>query len=111
MNVLFLTKYDTLAASSRLRAFQYQSKIDASRFNVDVQPLLSNIYLEKKFNNKRISLIYLIYLFFKRLFFLFNVYKYEVIVIHIELFPFVPPIFEWILLKFHKNIYFDLACK
>lgn len=66
MNVLFLTKYDILPASSRLRTFQYQSKIDASRFNVDVQALLSNNYLEKKFNNQRISFIYLIYLFFKR---------------------------------------------
>ena len=107
MNVLFLTKYDNLAASSRLRAFQYQNKIDSSRFNVDVKPLLSNNYLEKKFSNQQISILYLIYLFFKRLFSLLNVSKYEVIIIHIELFPFIPPIFEWLLFKTNKKIYFD----
>ena len=107
MNILFLTKYDDLAASSRLRAFLYQKKIDSSRSNVDVQPLLSNVYLEKKFKKQHVSFIYLIYLFFRRVFFLLNIAKYEVIVIHIELFPFIPPIFEWLLFKTNKKIYFD----
>jgi len=107
MNILFLTKYDDLAASSRLRAFLYQKKIDSSRSNVDVQPLLSNVYLEKKFKKQHVSFIYLIYLFFRRVFFLLNIAKYEVIVIHIELFPFIPPIFEWLLFRTNKKIYFD----
>ena len=106
MNILFLTKYDNLAASSRLRAFQYQNKINSSKSKsrVDVQALLSNSYLEKKFNNKHVSFIHLIYLFFKRLYFLFKIVKYEIIIIHIELFPFVPPIFEWFLFKTNKLV-------
>ena len=107
MNIIFLTKYGNLAASSRLRAYQYQNKIESSKIKVDVQPLLSNSYLEKKFNNKPVSLFYLVYLFIKRLFFLFRLGKYDVIVIHIELFPFIPPVFEWVLFRTNKKIYFD----
>ena len=107
MKILFLTKYDTLAASSRLRAYQYKDKMDSSRFEVDVKPLLSNRYLERKFTNKRISIFYLAYLFFKRIFDLLNTDKYDVIIIHLELFPFIPPVFEWLLFKTNKKIYFD----
>ena len=107
MKILFLTKYDNLAASSRLRAYQYQSKLDPSRFDVDVKPLLTTYYLEKKFKDQRTSFFYLIYLFLKRTFNLLNIRKYDVIIIHFELFPFLPPIFEWLLFKTDKKIYFD----
>ena len=53
MKILFLTKYDGLAASSRLRAYQYQNKMDSSKFEVDVKPLLSAFYLGKKFKDKK----------------------------------------------------------
>ena len=59
MNIIFLTKYGNLAASSRLRAYQYQDKIESSKIKVDVQPLLSNSYIEKKFNNKPVGLFHL----------------------------------------------------
>jgi len=107
MNILFLTKYDDLAASSRLRAYQYQDWMDSSRFEVDVQPLLSNEYLKRKFNNKNVSILHLAYLFFRRVIALIKANNYDVIVIHLELFPFVPPIFEWALFKTNKKIYFD----
>ena len=107
MKVLFLTKYDNLAASSRLRAYQYKNKMDSSKFEVDVKPLLSTFYLERKWRDKHISFFYLGFLFFKRVFTLLNIQKYNVIVIHLELFPFLPPIFEWFLFKTNKKIYFD----
>ena len=68
MKILFLTKYDNLAASSRLRAYQYKNKMDPSRFEVDVKPLLSSFYLEQRFKAKHVSVFYLSYLFFKRIF-------------------------------------------
>lgn len=107
MKILFLTKYDNLAASSRLRAYQYKDWMDSSRYEVDVKPLLSNRYLEKKFNNIRVGIFYLSYLFFRRVVTLFKIIKYDVIIIHLELFPFVPPVFEWLLFKVNKKIYFD----
>ncbi|SVB89998.1 uncharacterized protein METZ01_LOCUS242852, partial [marine metagenome] len=81
MKVLFLTKYDNLAASSRLRAYQYKNKMDPSRFEVDVKPLFSNFYLEQRFKAKQINFFYLVYLFIKRIFTLFNIRKYNVIII------------------------------
>jgi glycosyltransferase involved in cell wall biosynthesis len=107
MKVLFLTKYDNLAASSRLRAYQYKNKMDSSKFEVDVKSLFSNLYLEKKFNNRRVGFFYLAYLFLKRIFDLCNIRKYDSIIIHLELFPFLPPVFEWFLFKTNKLIYFD----
>lgn len=106
-NIIFLTKYGDLAASSRLRAYQYKDKIDSPRLSVELQSLFSNKYLEKKFNNKSISLFYILYLYLKRLFFLLKLYKYEVIIIHCELFPYIPPLVEWALFKLNKKIYFD----
>ena len=107
MKILFLTKYENLAASSRLRAYQYKNKMDPSRFEVDVKPLLTTYYLEKKFKDQRTSFFYLIYLFLKRTFNLLNIRKYDVIIIHFELFSFLPPIFEWLLFQTNKKIYFD----
>ena len=106
-NIIFLTKYGTLAASSRLRAYQFKDKINSTKLNIEVQSLLSNRYLEKKFNNKSVSIFYIFYLCLKRFCFLFNLRKYDVVVIHFELFPFMPPIFEWALFKTNKKIYFD----
>jgi len=106
-NIIFLTKYGNLAASSRLRAYQYKDKIDSPILNVEVQSLFSNKYLEKRFKSKSISIFYIFYLCLKRLFFLFKLKKYEVIIIHLELFPYVPPLVEWVLFKSNKNIYFD----
>jgi len=107
MHIIFLTKYGNLAASSRLRAFQYKNKIDLPSYQVDVKSLLGNSYIEKKFNNKPVGFFYLFYSFIKRLFFLFGIRRYDVVVIHIELFPFVPPIFEWFLFKSKRKIYLD----
>ena len=106
-NIIFLTKYGNLAASSRLRAYQYKDKIDSPILNVEVQSLFSNMYLEKKFKSKSISIFYIFYLYLKRLFFLLKLNKDEVIIIHCELFPYIPPIFEWVLFKLNKNIYVD----
>jgi glycosyltransferase involved in cell wall biosynthesis len=107
MKILFLTKYDTLAASSRLRAYQFQEKMDLLKYEVEVKPLLSNYYLKLRFNNKRANILYLIFLFLKRVYSLIGIVKYDVIVIHIELFPFLPAFFERLLFFSNKKIYFD----
>ena len=60
-NIIFLTKYGNLAASSRLRAYQYKDKIDSPILNVKVQSLFSNKYLKKKFKSESISIFYIFY--------------------------------------------------
>lgn len=108
MNILFLTKYGDLSASSRLRAFQYQAKIDKSKYTVDIQSLFDNKYLFTRFKSSRILIINrAIYGFLKRLFFLLKVRQYDILIIHLELFPYIPPIFEYLLFKTSKKIYFD----
>jgi len=107
MRLIFLTKYGNLAASSRLRAYEYRNKINISSYDVEVQPLLNNLYVKKLFNNKPVRFYYLIYFFIRRLVFLFKTKKNDVIVIHTELFPFLPPIFEWFLFKSNRKVYLD----
>ena len=107
MRLIFLTKYGNHAASSRLRAYQYQNKINLSSLDVEVQPLLSNLYVEKINNDKPVRFYYLIYLFMRRLVFLLATKKNDIVIIHTELFPFVPPIFEWFLFKSNRKVYLD----
>ncbi|WP_416678662.1 glycosyltransferase family 2 protein [Candidatus Pseudothioglobus sp. Uisw_016] len=71
-NIIFLTKYGNLAASSRLRAYQYKDKINSPKWNIEVQSLLSNKYLENRFKNNSFNvfvLFHVVYLFLVRLFF------------------------------------------
>ncbi len=108
MKILFLTKYSDLSASSRLRAFQYKSRIDKTEHSVDVQSLFDNKYLLMRFKSPNILNIHrIIYSFIKRFIFLLKVYRYDVLVIHLELFPYFPPVFEYLLSKTNKKIYYD----
>ena len=106
--ILFLTKYSRLSASSRLRAFQYQSRIDKTKYSASVQSLFSDKYLLMRFKSSNISNIHrIIYSFTRRMFFLLKVCRYDILIIHLELFPHFPPIFEYLLSKTNKKIYYD----
>jgi len=105
--VAFLTKYGQLAASSRLRAFQYKSNIDSSVCEINIQSLLDDEYLSDRFNNRSIRLRHIFHLFLKRILFLFGINRYDIVVVHIDLFPYMPPVIEWLLFHSRPKIYFD----
>jgi glycosyltransferase involved in cell wall biosynthesis len=100
MNILFLSKYNRDAASSRYRFYNYISFFDENDINYYFKPLLDNKYVSNLYK-KRKAKVFLqkVYSIFKRLFFLsFCSSKYDLIVIEKELFPNIPYFIEKLLL-------------
>lgn len=105
IKILFLPKYDRVGASSRYRIYQYLKYFSNNGIEFKVIPLLDRRYFE--IDNKAILLIYCIYRYFLRYWLVFSLKKYEIIYIEKEVFPFLPPIFNRIFLKFGNKYILD----
>lgn len=111
LNVLMLTKYARKGASSRLRSFQYIPFLTENNCNISIQSLFDEDYLNNLYEKKKNSKAHIIKLFFKRFLCLLTIYKYDVIWIEKELFPYMPAVFERILpfLNIHYIVDYDDA--
>jgi len=96
--ILVLSLYGNKAASTRHRFTQFVSDFKTNGYDLDIKPLLCDRYLENKFNNQKISFFYLIKRLLIRLYYVFFQYKYDLIIIHCELIPFLPSFIERFLL-------------
>ncbi|MBB1429367.1 glycosyltransferase family 4 protein [Pseudoalteromonas sp. SG43-4] len=94
VNVLLLSKYTSKGASSRLRTQQYIPYLASQGVNVTVSSLFDDKYLDNLYNKKTQSKLHLAKLFLSRFFVLFSVYKFDVIWIEKEIFPYIPAIVE-----------------
>lgn len=54
-NVLLLTRYERLGASSRVRFLQFLPQLEATGFTFDIQPLLSNEYVQSLYGGPPVS--------------------------------------------------------
>jgi glycosyltransferase involved in cell wall biosynthesis len=100
MKVLSLTRYSRQGASSRLRFIQYYPYLEQSGLSITHSHLLNDSYIKNLYKNQN-NLINIISGYLKRAAVLMKVKSYDVIWIEKELFPGVPPFFEW-LLSFSK---------
>jgi hypothetical protein len=91
MKILFLPKYNELGPSSRYRIYQYLDSYEKAGIKVAVAPLFGSRFFT---NDKIIKIGYTLYYYFRRVFKLLQVYKYDLIYIEYELFPYFPSIFE-----------------
>lgn len=91
MKILFLPKYNELGPSSRYRIYQYLDSYEKSGINVDVAPLFGSHFFT---DNKIIKIGFTLYYYLRRAFKLLQVYKYDLIYIEYELFPYFPSLFE-----------------
>ena len=98
MKLLIFTKYSRKGASSRLRSYQYASYFENKSIHVCFSPLFSDRYLNKIYNNK-FSITVFFFGYLKRFLKLFSISEYDVIIIEKELFPYFPPIFEYLISK------------
>ncbi len=92
MKILYLTKYSKNGASSRLRSYQYFSHLNKEGIAVTIKPFFNENYLNHLYAKKKITNISLLKFYLRRLITLFSVYKYDIIVIEKELFPYF---FSW----------------
>ena len=97
MKILVLTKYDKKGASSRLRTIQYFPFLQTQGIDIDYSPLLDSYYLDTLYKEKSVSVLYVMKRYFKRIRKLFNSYKYDLLWIEKELFPWIPlPVEKWL---------------
>jgi glycosyltransferase involved in cell wall biosynthesis len=100
IRVLAFALYGDQAASTRVRLLQYLPALNAANVQIEIQILLDNEYLQAMFAGQRISLWKLTKLYAARLQMLWRARHYDGVWIHMELFPNLPAVFEWMLAKF-----------
>ena len=90
MNVLLLTRYDSLGASSRLRAYQYVSGLRSRGIDVRAAPLLSNDYLERLYSARRPRLGGIFKAYARRVARLRTERDYDLLWLEYEMLPWIP---------------------
>lgn len=97
IRVLALTKYDTRAASARLRFAQFVEPLERLGISLELSPLLDDRYIERKFSTGKLPLSSLAGAIERRLGALAKLRHYDAAIIHYELFPYAPALFERLL--------------
>lgn len=95
--VLVLPKYARKGASSRLRTYQYLPFLEDQGWMFAVKPLFDEAYLDSFYSGERRSRSGLILAYFRRFFILFGFWRYRLIWIEKELFPYMPAWVEVVL--------------
>ena len=90
MNVLALTRYEALGASSRVRFLQFLPALEAAGIHVTVAPLLGDDYLTRLYGGQGRGAGPIIAAYVRRLTQLFSARKYNLLWIEKELLPWLP---------------------
>jgi glycosyltransferase involved in cell wall biosynthesis len=94
MRVLFLTKYGEKAASCRYRFLQYLPYLTAHGVECTVSPLFDDRYLEYKFRSGHARAADVVAAFARRTLAILSSVRFDLVVLHVEAFPYLPPFFE-----------------
>ncbi|MEM7678271.1 MAG: glycosyltransferase family 4 protein [Myxococcota bacterium] len=94
MRVLVLSKYDRLAASTRVRFLQYAPYLAEHGFELTLSPLFSDAYLQERFRSNRTPPRAVVAAYARRLHALFSVTRWDLAMVHYELFPYLPGMLE-----------------
>lgn len=106
MKILILPKYGKNGASSRYRLYNYIPYFEKEKIEYVIKPLLSDHYINDIYNKRKIiATIKQFTSVIKRFFFLFflSKWKFDIIIVEKELFPFIPYFIEAKLLR--KKVY------
>lgn len=107
MKILILTKYSRIGASSRLRTLQYIPYLESQGFSCTVQSLFDDQYLHSLYKHSRRSPWAIALLYLKRLFALTGCFRYDLIWIEYEIFPYLPAFAERLLRRMGKAYVVD----
>lgn len=94
MNVLALTKYGPLGASSRVRTLQYVPHLQAAGLEVTVRSLLDDAYLTRRYAAERSGLLFLLRSYVRRIGEALRAGRYDVVWVEKELMPWMPGFLE-----------------
>lgn len=107
VRILALTKYGSLAASTRQRFLQYEPFLQERGISVDHSPLMGNDYLRCLAEGTKVSKAYLVNAYWGRLRSLLSAGGYHLLWVQYELFPYLPAMFERIGLLWQKPLVLD----
>lgn len=88
--VLGLSLYGPQAASHRVRLSQFQPGLAASGIYLEIQSLLDDAYLQRRFAGGKPSLLALIATYIRRIRVLRQAKRFDLAIVHCELLPFLP---------------------
>jgi glycosyltransferase involved in cell wall biosynthesis len=94
MKILCLTRYESLGASSRYRFYQYIPYLKGQGHQISIAPLLSNSYIRSIYGSQRLDALKIAVSYLRRFMLLIQVWKYDVIWMEKEAFPWLPSWFE-----------------
>lgn len=100
IKVLLLTKYSRIGASSRLRTLQYLPFLETEGLSIRAQGLFDDKYLEELYTKRRHNPARIFFLYARRAIELLDVFSYDLIWIEKEIFPYLPPFAERMLVAF-----------
>ena len=107
MKLLFLTRYDNLGASSRIRFIQYFDILKNNGYEITLSPLLNSHYLNSLYSKKKPSLVLIFYSYLKRALVLIKINQFDLIIVEKEIFPWLPSWTEQILSAFNIKYIVD----
>ena len=90
INVLLLTRYERLGASSRIRFLQYLPALEREGFAFDVQPLLDNDYVRSLYGGPKVGAGDLLRAYWRRFGALRRRLEHDVIWLEKEALPWLP---------------------
>lgn len=99
VKILFLPKYPRLGASSRLRTFQFQPAWESIDCQTKISSFFNEKYLRQIYLHKRPSILNVLLCYFNRFFQILSAWRYDVIWVEKEIFPYLPSYAEFILNK------------
>ncbi len=105
--ILVLPRYESQAASSRYRFYQYIPHLKAQGWDVAVKPLLSNNYIKYLYEKKPLPVSEIVLGYFKRIIQLLNKKTFDLIWLQQELLPWLPSIIENTLISGKSKIVAD----
>src|SRR5690554_2952057 len=107
MKVLLLSKYPRMGASSRLRSLQYLPALAEDGIEVTVSSLFDEDYLAELYGRGRRAKLRSLMSYLKRFFAFLTVFRYDVLWIEYEVFPYLPAFAERLLRLLNKPYVVD----
>ncbi len=97
MKILLLSKYSRKGASTRLRFLQYLPFLESNGFQITVSSLLDDQYLDQLYRQGKRAPLHIVMLYLHRLFVVLSAFRYDLIWIEKEIFPYMPALAERLL--------------
>lgn len=105
IRVLALSKYDRMAASPRHRFIQFQPALRAQGVELELSPLFDDAYLKERFSSGRARPEHVVRAVLRRMRALVEARRWDLVIVHCELVPYLPPWFERVALAGVPYVY------